>query len=764
MTSEDTPAPKPHDDESLKHQAEAQGSVDQEGDTAGGNVPEPLVREEKGAEDADAAAIAAAQALVDEAEYGGREHPKVLAWIIGILCASWSLFQLYLPLPFVPPVDSNIARAVHLGFALLLVFLCFPAFKSKGFIGRFLKKGGKVTAPLTQTKGWPVLDIVLGILAAGAAMYLILDYTGIQERQGRPIWRDVLIGWGLIGLLLSAAWRALGPALPIIAGGMILLRFFGHIPFLEWYETDWWYLRPLTNTKFINQMTMSTEGIYGVPLRVSTTMVFLFVLFGAMLERAGGGRWFTDLAFAAVGRYRGGPGKAAVLASGMTGMISGSSIANTVTTGTFTIPMMKKAGYPATKAGAIEVAASTNGQLMPPIMGAAAFIIANYCQMSYVEVVKHAAIPALISYLALIYITHLEACKLGMRPTPKADLPHFFHTLFRGMHFLIPIAVLVYHLMWKRHSAELSAMWAIATLVVVIVGQHVIAALRDPTYESKPKALIQGLWRSCKDIALGLVAGGKNMMSIGVAVAAAGIIVGLVNLGVGGLITELVGLIAGDSLVLLLILTAIASLILGMGLPTTANYIVMATLTATLIVELAPPGIEIPLIAAHLFVFYFGILADDTPPVGLAAYAASAISRADPIKSGVQGFTYDMRTAILPFMFIYNPTLLLIGVETWYDAVLVFCTGLVAMFAFAAITQRWFLRKVRWWQMPLLLVSMLLLLRHDIAEEWFNLATYAVYAIGIGLFIGTAILQIILDKNKIGTPPGEQQPEPAIAS
>ena len=234
---------------------------------------------------------------------------------------------------------------------------------------------------------------------------------------------------------------------------------------------------------------MSTEGIYGVPLRVSTTMVFLFVLFGAMLEQAGGGRWFTDLAFAAVGRYRGGPGKAAVLASGMTGMISGSSIANTVTTGTFTIPMMKKAGYPATKAGAIEVAASTNGQLMPPIMGAAAFIIANYCQMSYVEVVKHAAIPALISYLALIYITHLEACKLGMRPTPKADLPHFFHTLFRGIHFLIPIAVLVYHLMYKRHDAWLGNVGD-CHLGGGDFGQHIIGALKDPMRRSPKRCSV----------------------------------------------------------------------------------------------------------------------------------------------------------------------------------------------------------------------------------------------------------------------------------
>lgn len=479
---------------------------------------------------------------------------------------------------------------------------------------------------------------------------------------------------------MEAARRALGPTISVVAALFIFYAFFGpHMPSVLAFKG-------VSLSRFMSQMTISTEGIYAVPIDVSATIVFLFVLFGSMLDRAGAGKYFVDLAFSLLGRFKGGPAKAAVLASGLTGLVSGSSIANTVTTGTFTIPLMKSVGYPYYKAGAVEVACSTNGQLMPPIMGAAAFIIAEYCNIPYVQVVKHAFVPAIISYIALMYITHLEASKLGLMGFPKEQLPKFFSTLVRGIHFIIPLVFLVYELVILRHSPELSAFRAILVLAILILIQNAIMA------RMRKEPISKGLLFGLKQIGSALAAGGRNMMGIGVAVAAAGIIVGVVTMGLGGIINEVVLLISGRNLIAILVLTAVACLILGMGLPTTANYIVMATLTAPIIVTLgADAGLVVPLIAAHLFVFFFGILADDIPPVGLAAFAASAIAKSSPVRTGIQGFTYDIRTAILPFMFIFNTQLLLIGIGSVWQAMWIFLTGVIAMFAFANATQNWFI-------------------------------------------------------------------------
>ena len=350
----------------------------------------------------------------------------------------------------------------------------------------------------------------------------------------------------------------------------------------------------------VSKLVMSTEGIYGVPLDVSTSTVFLFVLFGAMLDKSGGGKYFIQLAFSLLGSYRGGPAKAAVLASGLTGMISGSSIANTVTTGTFTIPLMKKSGFPGYKAAAVEVAASTNGQLMPPIMGAAAFIIAEYCNLSYIEVVKAAFVPAVVSYLALIYITHLEAKKMDLKTIDKSELPSFWVTFKSGIHFLIPLGILFWQLVVMRSSAALSVYYSILCLMGLILARS--------CYENRKN---QSSWFFCFKQALGqigesLVTGACNMMSIGVAVAAAGIIVGIVTLGLGGVVVDLIGLVSGGNLLLMLVVTAVVSLILGMGLPTTANYIVMASLTAPAIMALSGDmGLTTPLIAASFVLFLF---------------------------------------------------------------------------------------------------------------------------------------------------------------
>ena len=635
-----------------------------------------------------------AQHLVEDIEYGSRHIHGAAAWIVPILAGSWSLFQLALPYFLV--LNSDIVRAIHLAFAISLVYLSFPALKKR--------RAPRGLGFLSKKDGLPVVDLALAAIAAGAALYYAFDYEGIAGRVGLPLPRDYVFGILLVVLLLEAARRALGPALPIIA-----TVFIGYC-FVSPYLPGLVAARALSVRRLLGQMTMSTEGIYGIPLYVSATTVFLFVLFGAMLDRTGGGEYLVKLAFSMLGTFRGGPAKAAVLGSALTGMVSGSSIANVVTTGTFTIPLMRRAGYPAEKAAAIEVAASTNGQLMPPIMGAAAFIIAEYCGMTYFEVVRAAFIPACISYVGLLYIVHLEAVKLGMHGVPRAELPPFWRTLFSGVHFLIPLAFLLYLLVIKQYSPELSAFWAILVLVVTYLGHRV----RYRSENSIRAVLADGT----KALSHGIVNGGRGMMSIGVAVAAAGIIVGVVGLGPGQRITEVVAYLAGDNILAILFLTAIASLILGMGLPTTANYIVMASLTAQVIITLAADAnIVVPLIAAHLFCFYFGILADDTPPVGLAAYAGAAIAKSDPIRTGIQGFVYDMRTAILPFMFFFNTDLLLYNIDAAWQMVGVFLLGSLAMIAFAAATQRHFLVPNRHHETALLALVTLFLLRPRILDD-----------------------------------------------
>ncbi len=677
--------------------------------------------------------IKKAQAIAEEAESGNRHVTGITKWIVPIIALSWSLFQLSVASFLL--LDSTFVRAIHLAFAISLVYFSHPMFKKK--------KKLKALNYFAQTDRYTLIDYLSVIVAVLAALYLLLDFVGISGRQGSPLTRDLVVGAVLIVVLLEAARRALGPALPVVAMVFILYAFFGP------YMPSVIAFKGVSLNRLVGQLTMSTEGIYGVPLDVSATIVFLFVLFGAMLDKAGAGKYFVDLAFSLLGGFKGGPAKAAVLASGLTGMVSGSSIANTVTTGTFTIPLMKSVGYPDYKAGAVEVACSTNGQLMPPIMGAAAFIIAEYCNLDYFQVIKAAFVPAVVSYIALFYITHLEASKLGLRGVPRNQLPKFFKTLWEGIHYLIPVAFLIYELVIKRHSPQLAAFRSILVLMAIIPIQNVVKAWR------KNKSIMGALKQSLKDIMDALVAGGKNMMGIGVAVAAAGIIVGIVTLGLGGIITNVIEVLSGGNFILILIITALASLLLGMGLPTTANYIVMATLTAPVIVTLgAKNGIIFPLIAAHLFVFFFGILADDTPPVGLAAFAASAIAKSDPIKTGIQGFTYDIRTAILPFMFIFNTDLLLVGITSVWQVVWIFITSVIAMFAFAALTQGWFIAKNRWYEALLLAGVAFGLLRPHLVSSWFHLPSTIIAIMSLGIYV----LVFVIQKPRVPA----KNPKPAV--
>ncbi len=664
---------------------------------------------------------ATARRMKEEEELGLRRVTGWSAYVVPAIALSWSLFQLSLSSWLL--LDSTIVRAIHLAFALAIVFLSYPTLKRDVKIPglRWLGEKHKI----------PFADYIVAILGVGAALYIFLDYEGIANRVGRPNLRDLVIGVFLVIILLDAARRVIGPALPIIAGLFTAYAFFGP------YMPDFLAFKGVSLSRYIGQISLTTEGIFGIPLDVSARIVFLFVLFGALLEKAGAGRFFIDLAMALLGRYKGGPAKAAVLASGMTGMVSGSSIANVVTTGTFTIPMMKKVGYPDYKAGAIEVAVSTNGQLMPPVMGAAAFIIAEYVNIPYLEVCKAAAVPAFASYMALFWLTHLEACKLGMQGLPKADLPAFWHTLKNGWHYLFPIFMLLYELIIPRHSPDLAAFRSILVLSVIMLLQHVVTRRR------KGLTAGQGLRIGFFDIVNGMISGGRNMVSVAVATASAGIVVGVVTMGLGGLITAIIDTLSMGNLFLMLLITALTCLVLGMGLPTTANYIVMASLTAPALVTIAGwQGFEVPLIAAHLFVFYFGILADDTPPVGLAAYAAAAIAKSDPIKTGLQGFAYDIRTAVLPFMFIFNTDILLIGIDSFPLAVYIFAMTCVGMFAFGSVTQGWFLTKVRWYEAILLLCVAIIMFRPGFFAPYVGIDNhYLGYLVGLGLWVAIMGLQ-----------------------
>jgi TRAP transporter 4TM/12TM fusion protein len=662
-----------------------------------------------------------AKRMAEEEEGVGRRPTGRARWVIPTIAVAWSLFQLSVASWLI--IDSTFIRAIHLGFALTIVYLNYPMFK---------RQLPRLTF-LSATDRIPWIDYVLAALAGFSAIYIWIDYEGMIMRYGAPIPRDIVMGFLLLVFLLEASRRVIGPALPVIAIAFTSYAFLGP------YMPDLIAFKGVSLDRFMGQMTMSTEGIYGIPLDVSATIVFLFVLFGAMLDKAGAGQYFIRLALSLLGGFKGGPAKAAVLGSGLTGLVSGSSIANIVTTGTFTIPLMKKVGYPPTKAAAVEVAASTDGQLAPPIMGAAAFIIAEYVNVPYVDVIKAAAIPAFASYAALFYITHIEASKLGLRGMPRSELPPFWKTLFGGMHYLVPLCMLLYELIVVRHTPELAAFNAIWVMAIIMLLQRPVQAFvrKEPIGPTIKQSIVE--------IFAALANGARNMVSVALATAAAGIIVGVVALGLGQLITAIIDTLSGGNVYLMLIITAFTSLVIGMGLPTTATYIVMASLTAPAIVEIGGfNDFIVPLMAAHLFCFYFGILADDTPPVGLAAYAAAAIAKSPPIPTGIQGFMYDIRTAILPFMFIFNSDLILHNVYSWSQGLLIFLMACLGNFAFASATQGWFVARNKIWEIPLFLCVTLSLMRPDLIATWLGMPQsqrYWTYLIGLAIFGGLYLAQ-----------------------
>jgi TRAP transporter 4TM/12TM fusion protein len=710
--------------------------------------------------------------IAESSDTGGRKLTGTLAVFVALTAFIWSCFQLYNAsgVPYwitetfgIAAVFNNTeSRIIHLAFAIGLATFSFP----------LLQRSVRRTIP------W--YDWLLALIGVSSCLYLLVFREDIAGRAGLPTRGDIIASSLGLASLAIAVFRSLGLPMLVVASVFVAYVFFGHASFLP--DVVQW--KGASFGKALWHFWMQTEGVFGVALGVSASIIFLFVLFGSLLEKAGAGNYFIKLAFGLLGHMRGGPAKAAVVASAMSGLYSGSSISNVVTTGTFTIPLMKRTGFSAEKAGAVEVASSTNGQLTPPVMGAAAFLITEFVGISYPQLMMNAILPAAISYIALVYIVHLEAMKLGLEglkkpPTritlaqkligvlfgflamaalavavyyglgwiktaapgmtvwgasaifllayvilvgiaakrpdlvvddpdaPMLELPRAGEVALTGLHFLLPIVVLLWCILVERLSPALSAFWATMAMTFVVLTQHMLKSLfRGTPY------LAADLKQGIMDFWDGMIAGARNMIAIGVATGVAGIIIGTVSLtGLHQVIGEFIEFLSGGNLIVMLLLVAVMSLILGMGLPTTANYIVVSSLMAPVIVAVgAQSGLVVPLVAVHLFVFYFGILADDTPPVGLAAFAAAAISGGDPIKTGIQGFTYDIRTALLPFLFIFNTELLLIDVGP-AKAVFIAVIATVAMMLFAAATQGFFMVKSRIWETVALLLIAFTLFR-----------------------------------------------------
>ena len=712
--------------------------------------------------------------LVKEADLGGREPGGRVGLFLSLIAGAWSLFQVWYasPLPFVLRVglfNDTEARAIHLAAAIFLAFALFPAFRS------------------SSRQRVPAADWGLAVVGAFCASSLYLFYAELAQRPGTPTTVDLVVGVTGIAIMLEATRRAMGTGMLITTGLFLLYIVAGP------YMPEVIQHKGASLQRLVSHMWLTTEGVYGVALGVSVQFIFLFVLFGTLLDIAGGGNWMMQISVAFLGHLRGGPAKVAVVSSALNGVVSGSSVSNVVSGGIFTIPMMKRTGYSGVKAGAIEAASSINGQIMPPVMGAAAFLMVEYVGIPYSDIVKHAALPAIISYVALFYMVHLEALKYDLQPIPRTvgrgrreqlveaalgglgtvaacavlyyvvtgvqrllgpgagwalalltgggylallafsarypdlppddptapiiRLPEPWPTVRSGLHFTIPLIVLLWCLMVEELSPGLSAFWATVTVMAMVVAQPPLLALFR-----RQGALAAAAWRGVGELWRGLVLGARNMIGIGVATASAGLIVGAMTLtGLGFMMTEFVEYVSGGNVLIMLIFTGVICLLIGAGVPTTANYILVATIMAPVIVELgAQAELVIPLIAVHLFVFYFGIMADVTPPVGLASYAAAAISGEDPNATGWQATWYSFRTAVLPFVFVFNPQLLLIGVATWWELILVSASATVASLLFAAATMGWFRTRSNLAEIALLLIATFLFFRPDWVIDRFH--------------------------------------------
>ncbi len=657
----------------------------------------------------DSAAVEKVQETVDVSEIVAKYDKEAVyrtfkGWLdsaIRCLCILFSAFHLYTAAAgaFAPQIQ----RSVHLGFVLTLIYLLYPA-RADGDRHKL---------------AW--YDVLLAFLGAVVCGYIIWNYDIIVMEADVPGTLDYVMGGLAIVLVLEATRRIVGLPIALVALVFLLYAKFGaYIPGMLGH-------RGFSFSRIISHMYLTTEGIFGMPLGVSASFVFLFILFGAFLHSTGLGKFFIDLALAAAGRYVGGPAKVAVLASGFFGTISGSSVANTVSTGTFTIPLMKSVGYRGSFAGAVEAASSTGGQIMPPIMGAAAFIMAQFLGVGYVEIAKAALIPALLYYLAVGFMVHMEAKRLGLKGIPKERLPRTWHVLREGGYLLIPIFVLIYLLM-QGYTPLKAAYYCILSTVIISAVANNWKAWRGASYnnESEASALLECNVATGKDILQAMENGGRLALGVAAACACTGLVIGVVTLtGMGLKLANTIVTLSGDSFMLTLLFTMCASIILGMGLPTTAKYIVLATIAAPAIQHF-----DVPVLAAHLFIMYFGILADLTPPVALAAYAAAGIARADPNATGFMAVKMALAGFLIPYIFCYNPGLLMIGATPAEIAFYVVTAAIgIASLSFASVG--YWVRDLHLWErIPLIGAAIALIfpgLRTDL--------------LGVGIMVVVYILQ-----------------------
>ncbi|RXT07962.1 TRAP transporter permease [Ammoniphilus sp. CFH 90114] len=597
-----------------------------------------------------------------------------LGWLISILAIGFSLYQIYASI--FPPPPAQMHRSIHLAFALGLTFLLFPA----------TKKADRTKISL--------IDAGLSILSMAVSLYWVFNFEQLIQRIGNFNQVDLIVGGIAILLVMEAARRVVGIPIVIIAGVFMLYALYGKdMP-------GFLHHRGVSVERLISHQFYTLEGIFGTPLSVSATFIFLFLLFGAFLEKTGVGAYFNDLALAVAGKRIGGPAKVAVFSSALQGTISGSSVANVVTSGAFTIPMMKKLGYRKEFAGAVEAASSTGGQIMPPVMGAAAFLMAEFTGIPYWEIALAAAIPAVLYFTGIWVMVHLEAKRIGLRGLTDEELPDK-KEVWKKSYLLLPIVAIIAFLM-TGVSPIRAALYGI--VVAILVG-----SFRKETR------------MSFRDILQALETGARSALGVAAATACAGIIVGVVTLtGVGLKFANGLLAFSGGLILLTLFLTMISSLLLGMGTPTTANYIITSTIAAPAIIALGKP-----VLAAHMFTFYFGIVADITPPVALAAFAASGIAKGKPMKTGVLSTKLAIAAFIIPYVFVMSPELLLID-ATWSETAWVVTTSLIGMIGVSAGLIGYGYKPMSWWVRIMSVAAGLMLIVPGLITDTIGIGTLAV--------------------------------------
>ena len=632
--------------------------------------------------------------------------------VIAAICIAFSLFQLYTAMFGV--LDAMMQRSIHLGFAFCLIFLLYPTSK---------KWSRKKIHPL---------DAVLSVFGAAAPLYItVLWTTSLAQRSGSPTFLDIVIGIIGVLLVLEATRRVVGLPMVIVALVFIAYAFAG--PYIPGKMAH----RGVSVDGLIEHLWFTTEGIFGTPIGVSSTFIFLFILFGSFLEKTGLGQFFIDIANSLAGWASGGPAKVAVISSALMGTVSGSSVGNVVGTGSFTIPMMKKLGYKPEFAGAVEATASTGGQLMPPIMGAAAFLMAEFTGVPYGRIALAAAIPALLYFFAVFTQVHFEAKKLGLKGLKREELPKAKDLLFKKGYLMLPLVVIIY-LLTSGATPMKAALWAIIISVAVASIVSIINVARG----IKANFVFMDVVRS-------LESGARGALGIIAACACAGIITGVVTkTGLGLKLGEILVAAAHNNLLLTLIFTMITSLVLGMGVPTTANYVITSTIAAPAIIMIlnhtagypfAPASAAI-LISANMFAFYFGVLADITPPVCLAAFAGAAIAKCDPIKTGVQATKLGIAAFIIPFIFVFNPQMLLFGVADHpVQMIWMIISSIIGIVGVAMGTEGYMLTNMKWYERILALVGGLGLVTPGLLTDF----------IGAVLLLAVVVLQILKSKKAV---------------